>query len=120
METIIGVITLGLILCAGFGWIIGNEKQRGTEGLLAGLFLGVIGLIIAASLPPAKTFDERQAERKEREAERAAWVEKQQERQREYDAKYPNSVKVFWMSMLTAVGLVACMIFAIELINGNA
>jgi hypothetical protein len=40
------------LACAGIGYAIGNAKGRGTEGLLLGLILGVIGIIIIALLKP--------------------------------------------------------------------
>lgn len=39
------------MLFAGLGYMIGNTKGRGTEGLALGLLLGPIGFIIALLLP---------------------------------------------------------------------
>lgn len=40
------------IACIALGYFIGKEKGRATEGLLWGLFLGIIGVIIIALRGP--------------------------------------------------------------------
>ena len=44
-----------LLVCAVLSMIIGATKGRSGAGLLLGLFLGPIGLIIIAVLPPNET-----------------------------------------------------------------
>ncbi len=46
------LVILIWVACAGLGYAIGNSKGRGTEGIVLGLLLGVIGLIIVACLKP--------------------------------------------------------------------
>jgi hypothetical protein len=45
-------VLLCWIAFAALGYAVGNSKGRATEGLLLGLFLGLIGLIIIACLKP--------------------------------------------------------------------
>lgn len=46
------IIVLVWLACAALGYAVGHNKGRGTEGLLLGLVLGVIGVIISACLKP--------------------------------------------------------------------
>ncbi len=49
---LIGGLIFGLV-----GYLIGDKKGRGTLGGILGFFLGVIGVIIIAVIPPAKSDD---------------------------------------------------------------
>ena len=46
------VIVLGWSGSAALGYVVGNGKGRATEGLLLGLFLGLIGVVIIVCLRP--------------------------------------------------------------------
>jgi hypothetical protein len=51
-------LTIALIvtvLFAALGWYIGEQRGRGSLGLILGLFLGPIGLLIVAVMEPAET-----------------------------------------------------------------
>jgi len=46
------LIVLLWVAFAALGYAVGNSKGRGTEGLVLGVVLGLIGIIIVACLKP--------------------------------------------------------------------
>lgn len=42
------IVSIGLVVCAVIGKAVGSQKNAGGWGMLLGLFLGPIGIIVAA------------------------------------------------------------------------
>jgi hypothetical protein len=53
------MLAVGFIIWATvfglFGWAVGRHKGRGADGAWLGILLGLLGVVIAAILPPVKT-----------------------------------------------------------------
>lgn len=73
----------------GAGYLIGRSKGRGGTGLALGLFLGVIGLIIAAVLKPDASV---QARRAHEQVQQTLYQQQQyQQYQQPGQAGYPSA-----------------------------
>lgn len=51
IATIVAACVVAAIICAMFGWAVGETRRRPGFGFLLGLFLGPIGVLTAVLLP---------------------------------------------------------------------